>query len=131
MSVSEAAAVAPPVEAPASESKRARIWQQVMDEDAPTTSAAAAQRADGGAVKLKFLSGAHARFIVPVIVFILCALILVLLSPPIAMQKPKDDVASSKRSVPKILAWSGLAAALALVLPPCIAWARRSKQQQQ
>jgi hypothetical protein len=47
------------------------------------------------------------------------------------MQKPKDDVASSKRSVPKILAWSGLAAALALVLPPCITWVAARKKQQQ
>lgn len=78
----------------------------------------------GGGGKLKVFN-THARFIVPVIVFILCALILVLLSPPIALEKPKDDVATTRRSVPKILAWSGLAAGLALLLPPCITWAAR------
>ena len=103
-----------------------------MDEDAALDSAPTdgSPALAGGGAKLKFLS-ANARFIVPVIVFILCALILVLLSPPIAMQKPKDDVASSKRSVPKILAWSGMAAALALVLPPCITWVAARKKQQQ
>ncbi len=67
--------------------------------------------------------------IAAVVVFVIVAGIMAAVNPPICQTKPKSPDEKPKRSVVKILIWATLAAALALVIPLGIEYAKKKKNK--
>lgn len=63
------------------------------------------------------------------VVFVIVAGIMAAVNPPICQTKPKSPDEKPKRSVVKILVWALLAAALAMVIPLGIEYAKKKKNK--
>ena len=67
--------------------------------------------------------------IAAVVVFVIVAGIMAAVNPPICQTKPKSPDEKPKRSIVKILVWAVLAAALAMVIPLGIEYAKNKKNK--
>ena len=97
------------------------------DADTPKTGALANAKAKWVVVKDKCSNVLKTQGIAAIVVFVIVAGIMAAVNPPICQSKPKSPDEKPKRSVVKILVWATLAAALALVIPLGIDYAKKKK----
>jgi hypothetical protein len=66
------------------------------------------------------------KFAVAGLVFMITAILLIVINPPMAQTLAGNTATPHERSVQKILVWSSLAGVIALILPYCIQLVRKS-----
>ena len=101
--------------------------QQAQAPASGAPAAAGAFKAKWIVVKDKCSSVLKTQGIAAAVVFVVVAGIMAAVNPPICQTKPKTPDEKPKRSVVKILVWATLAAALALVIPLGIEYAKKKK----
>jgi hypothetical protein len=80
-------------------------------------------------VKEKCSSVLKTQGIAALVVFVIVAGIMAAVNPPIVQTKSKNPEDKPKRSVIKIMVWASLAAALAMVIPLGIEYAKNKKSK--
>lgn len=104
-----------------------------VDDTAPGAGAGAGALANAKAkwivVKDKCSNVLKTQGIAAIVVFVIVAGIMAAVNPPICQTKPKTPDEKPKRSVVKILVWALLAAALAMVIPLGIEYAKKKKNK--
>ena len=116
-----------PFSLPPSLPKQERKLGQEAAAIEPKTGALANAKAKWVVVKDKCSNVLKTQGIAAVVVFVIVAGIMAAVNPPICQTKPKNSDEKPKRSIVKILIWATLAAALAMVIPLGIEYAKKKK----
>lgn len=101
--------------------------QSPSEAEPPKSGALVNAKAKWVVVKDKCSSVLKTQGVAAAVVFVIVAGIMAAVNPPICQTKPKSPDEKPKRSVVKILVWATLAAALALVIPLGIDYAKKKK----